>query len=366
MKTLKWYIPIALLFFTFSLVAQNRSFEDDIFFSPRRTNPVPQAQAAEPKAPAVAEREVQAPVVLAEMNSERDVDEYNRRYAAVYDDGGEIETIYEYVDGELAQRIVMFHDPSKITIAGGDNVNIYYDGENYEIDFAQVRNPQVSLNFGIGLGSPWHSPWGWNNPWYWSDPWYFNRWHSSWHWNSWNNPWNNPWYWNTWNRPGWGWTGPGYWGWNRPVFIDRSYSGNRGATGGSWDRNRDRNPSVIGNAPRTQGAGNVNSTVRSSTREPRAVGNPTTRSSTNAGTTTTTTSTTRTRESQPSTTTTAPSRSSSNVSTPSSNNTRSSSGSSVGSGGSTRSSAGSGGGFSSGGGSSRSSSGAGSSGGRSR
>jgi hypothetical protein len=346
MKTLKCYLSVTLLFFAFSLVAQNRFFDDDIY-APRRNNPEPQVE--EPRVQAVPEREVQAPVVVAERSyGSRDVDEYNRRYADQDVEEGDI--IYEYVDGELTQRIVMFHDPSKITIAGADNVNIYYDGEEYVIDFARPA-PQVSLNVGVGLGSPWHSPWGWNDPWYWSNPWYFNRWNSPWAWSSWNSPWNNPWYWSSWNRP---WYGPG-WGWNRPIHVTPSYSGNRSVGSGNWDRNR--NPSV-GTTTRTQGTGNVNSTVRSS-RQPSAVENSTTttRSSSNVGT-----PTTRTRVEQPSTS--APTRSNSNVSTPSNTTRSSSSDSSVGS-GSTRSSSSNSGGFSSGGGSTRSSSG-GSAGGSSR
>ena len=133
MKTKKWYMIFVMIFIASSVTAQDDAFGDDIYYSSKNKKTEVQKPKTEP-----VKKVRETPVVLeATVSSERDVDEYNRRYIndKEYIDEAIDENDTIYVDGELTQRIVKFHDPSKVIISGTDNVNIYYDGESYELDF---------------------------------------------------------------------------------------------------------------------------------------------------------------------------------------------------------------------------------------
>ena len=219
MRTLRWYTLIAMLSLAFTVLAQDDSFGDDVYSSFKSKKNEPKPEKVKP-----AKEEKETPVVTATLSSTRDIDEYNRRYVNNNDYTDErVADTLEYADGEVTQRIVKFHDPSKITIAGADNVNIYYDGETYEIDFNEPNNNAMSINFFTGYGYPYYaySPWfyrGWYSPWDswyggWYDPWWYSGWYG-WY-SPWYYSWYSPWYYGGWYGSGWyggGWYGSGCYG----------------------------------------------------------------------------------------------------------------------------------------------------------
>ena len=139
-------------------------------------------------------------------DEERDVDEYNRRYTSVdveepYDEDSDGEILAEYNDDmdnektvasdskkerrsdtEYTERIIRYHSPSKITIAGADQVDLYlsdgYYAYGYDTDYSNgSTNVSVNVNIGNGWGGyydPWYSGWygGWYGGWY--DPWIYS------------------------------------------------------------------------------------------------------------------------------------------------------------------------------------------------
>ena len=181
-------------------------------------------------------------------DEERDVDEYNRRYTSVdveepYDEDSDGEVLAEYNDDmdnektvasdskkerrsdtEYTERIIRYHSPSKITIAGADQVDLYlsdgYYAYGYDTDYSNgSTNVSVNVNIGNGWGGyydPWYSGWygGWYGGWY--DPWIYSparywgygpSFGFGWGWGG--------FYVGYWG-PSWGWGpsywGPGYWG----------------------------------------------------------------------------------------------------------------------------------------------------------
>lgn len=106
-------------------------------------------------------------------DEERDVDEYNRRYTSVdveepYDEDSDGEILAEYNDDmdnektvasdskkerrsdtEYTERIIRYHSPSKITIAGADQVDLYlsdgYYAYGYDTDYSN-GSTNVSVN----------------------------------------------------------------------------------------------------------------------------------------------------------------------------------------------------------------------------
>ena len=104
----------------------------------------------------------------------RDVDEYNRRYTSVeveepyreddsviYEDSDENESSSERrSDTEYTERIIRYHSPSKITIAGADQVDLYlsdgYYGYGYDTDYSNgSANVNFNINVGQRLGLAW-------------------------------------------------------------------------------------------------------------------------------------------------------------------------------------------------------------------
>ena len=163
------------------------------------------------------------------------MDEYNRRYTSVeveepyreddsviYEDSDENESSSERrSDTEYTERIIRYHSPSKITIAGADQVDLYlsdgYYGYGYDTDYS---NGSANVNFNINVGNGWGSPWytGWYDPWFYSySPWwtyssrfYGPSWGFGWGWGGFYAGYYSPWY-DPWYGPSWGWGG-GYWG----------------------------------------------------------------------------------------------------------------------------------------------------------
>ncbi|MDR1561749.1 MAG: hypothetical protein LBS54_01510 [Dysgonamonadaceae bacterium] len=193
MKTNRLFLFLVMMFITLSATAQNNAFDDDIYHSPKDNKAVQVTTTVK----TVAEMPRQI-AVTAIVNDERDVDEYNRRYS----DSGEYydepvvtaanDTVYEYVDGDLTKRIVRFHNPEKVIVSGADNMNVEYNGEDYELSFNEPDNSSVNIsvyNYGGGgyydpfyWGYGWHRPYyysGWYSPWY--SPWYYHGWYSPWY-----------------------------------------------------------------------------------------------------------------------------------------------------------------------------------------
>ena len=215
MKPMKLTSLVVMLLVGFSAAAQEEFF-DDVYFS----------SSKEKKKEKTEEKVIQpkkedatgssSAIVLASASDShpafeenRDVDEYNRRYTSVdveepYDedfddeDGTYIEELPDNnqkvtkkserrSDTEYTERIVRYHSPSKITIAGADQVDLYlsdgYYSYGYDTDYSD-GNANVNVN--INVGNNWGGWYGWNSPWYnnWYDPWYsYSPWwtYSSWY-----------------------------------------------------------------------------------------------------------------------------------------------------------------------------------------
>lgn len=197
---------VVMLLVAFSAAAQEEFF-DDVYFSSGKSK---KKEKVEEKKVIPSRQETSTAVTVPRSTSspasDRDVDEYNRRYSSVSVDepyrGDDDETAQTADDAaerrsdtEYTERIVRYHSPSKITIAGADQVDLYlsdgYYGYGYDTDYSD-GNANVSFNINVG------SPWGWGSPWYnnWYDPWYsYSPW---WTYSSWYGP--------SWGF-GWGWGG---------------------------------------------------------------------------------------------------------------------------------------------------------------
>ena len=229
MKHLKLTSLLMMLLVAFTAAGQEEFF-DDVYFSSDKKDKKEQKEekVIQPKEEKAQETlsstyTSSSRVETAQDNSEWDVDAYNRRYEEDYDSAdGEVlaeyndEMAYDEADTviidsqnerrsdlEYTERIVRYHSPSKITVAGADAVNLYLDdgyyAYGYDTDYTD-GNVNVNVNIDMGYGG-WYSPWYWSS---WYDPWYY-RWYS---------PWYSPWYWSSWYDP-WYW-GPSWgfgWGW---------------------------------------------------------------------------------------------------------------------------------------------------------
>jgi len=223
MKAIKNYVLLALMFVTISVTAQNDAFGDDVYFSSKdnKVEP-PKKEVVNANTPSSSS----SVVVAATVSNDRDVDEYNRRYLSDDTSSYVDEPVNDSIandqnnttdDGGVTQRIVKFHDPSKIIIVGADNVNVSYDNNSntYQLDFDQPASSGLSINLNSGYG--------WNNPCYYGYPYYGGGW-NSWYYGGWYSPWYtswySPWFYGGWNSPWYygGWYGPGYWGWSYPFY----------------------------------------------------------------------------------------------------------------------------------------------------
>ena len=180
---------VMMLLIAFSAAAQEEFF-DDVYFSSKNKKKKEQVEEKKVVQPKQESRALVATAKSPASSDSRDVDEYNRRYTSVeveepyreddsviYEDSDENESSSERrSDTEYTERIIRYHSPSKITIAGADQVDLYlsdgYYGYGYDTDYS---NGSANVNFNINVGNGWGSPWytGWYDPWFYSySPWW--------------------------------------------------------------------------------------------------------------------------------------------------------------------------------------------------
>ena len=175
-----------------------------------------------------------------DIEEERDVDEYNRRYSG-YDDEAyaeEEEVAQEpektqvkvesdrRSDLEYSERIIRYHSPSKISIVGADQVDLYLEDGYYAYDYdTDYSNGTTNVSVNLNFGSPWYS-WGWYDPWFYN-PWgYYSSWWYRpyyWGWGGWYAGYYSPWY-DPWWGPSWGWGYYGYYGGFYPHYHHYAYA----------------------------------------------------------------------------------------------------------------------------------------------
>ena len=188
MKPVKLTSLIMMLLLAANVAAQEEFFDDVYFSSKSKKNKVQQVESKKVEQPKL---QSSYQVLPAERSGEsqeatsvngRDVDEYNRRYSGVEveepyrEDEQTQATPVRRSDNEYTQRIVRYHSPSKVTIAGADQVDLYlsdgYYGYDYDTDYSDGRaNVSLNINVGNGWGSPWYA--GWYDPWFYGyNPWW--------------------------------------------------------------------------------------------------------------------------------------------------------------------------------------------------
>ncbi|GAB6395347.1 MAG: hypothetical protein MdMp024_1659 [Bacteroidales bacterium] len=216
MKTLK-LTSLMMVLLMASATAQE-AFMDDVYFSSGKNKTAEEKQTVAYATPVTT-------ATTFSSSGDRDVDEYNRRYAsasdAYYDeDTVVIQNNQRTSDTEYSERIIRYHSPSKITIAGADKVDLYlsdgYYAYSYDTDYSDGG---ANVNFSINVGNGWGSYYGWYDPWYYGySPWFYR--HSPWYYSSWG-----------WN---WGWGGfyagfydpwyyPGYYGYAPYRYYNHYY-----------------------------------------------------------------------------------------------------------------------------------------------
>ncbi|HBK28749.1 MAG TPA: hypothetical protein DDZ04_02595, partial [Parabacteroides sp.] len=141
---------------------------------------------------------------------DRSVDEYNRRYSSDeewhdndnYQDGQKTKVTVKperRSDLEYSERIVRYHSPSKISIVGADQVDLFVNDGYYSYDYGtDYSDGSANVSVNINMGSPWYSWGGWYDPWFYR-PWggYYSSWWYrpySWGWGGWYAGWYDPWY----------------------------------------------------------------------------------------------------------------------------------------------------------------------------
>ena len=187
-----------MLLVGFSAAAQEEFF-DDVYFSSSKKDKKEKTEEKVIQPKEDAERTTMTSTYStskrksAVSDEERDVDEYNRRYTSVdveepYDEDSDGEILAEYNDDmdnektvasdskkerrsdtEYTERIIRYHSPSKITIAGADQVDLYlsdgYYAYGYDTDYSNgSTNVSVNVNIGNGWGGyydPWYSGMVW-------------------------------------------------------------------------------------------------------------------------------------------------------------------------------------------------------------
>ena len=194
MKPMKLTSLMVMLLVGFSAAAQEEFF-DDVYFSSSKKDKKEKTEEKVIQPKEDAERTTMTSTYntskrkSAVSDEERDVDEYNRRYTSVdveepYDEDSDGEVLAEYNDDmdnektvasdskkerrsdtEYTERIIRYHSPSKITIAGADQVDLYlsdgYYAYGYDTDYSNgSTNVSVNVNIGNGWGGyydPWYS-----------------------------------------------------------------------------------------------------------------------------------------------------------------------------------------------------------------
>lgn len=169
MKPMKLTSLMVMLLVGFSAAAQEEFF-DDVYFSSSKKDKKEKTEEKVIQPKEDAERTTMTSTYntskrkSAVSDEERDVDEYNRRYTSVdveepYDEDSDGEVLAEYNDDmdnektvasdskkerrsdtEYTERIIRYHSPSKITIAGADQVDLYlsdgYYAYGYDTDYS--------------------------------------------------------------------------------------------------------------------------------------------------------------------------------------------------------------------------------------
>ena len=225
MKRIRLTSWLAMLLLSGGVMAQEQFF-DDIYYSGSNKEKE-KTEEAEAQDEVVGEEETLQTTsyeTSASDTDEWDVDAYNRRYSPdeAYAEEASLgeDQIVERTqtsieeeperrsDLEYTERIIRYHSPSKISIVGADQVDLYLDDGYYAYDYGTdysdgYTNVSVNLNF----GSPWYS-WGWYDPWY--RPWgYYSSWWYRpyyWGWGGWYAGWYDPWF-DPWWGPSWSWGG---------------------------------------------------------------------------------------------------------------------------------------------------------------
>ena len=178
MKPMKLTSLVMMLLIAFSAAAQEEFF-DDVYFSSKNKKKKEQVVEKKVVQPKQESRTLVATAKSQASSDSRDVDEYNRRYTSVdveepYDEDSDGEVLAEYNDDmdnektvasdskkerrsdtEYTERIIRYHSPSKITIAGADQVDLYlsdgYYAYGYDTDYSN-GSTNVSVNVNIGNG----------------------------------------------------------------------------------------------------------------------------------------------------------------------------------------------------------------------
>jgi|GEM_PF-3830455 len=162
MKTLKLTSLLMMLFVAFNAAAQGEFF-DDVYFSSSKNK---KEKQVEEKKTAPTQSQTQMLAIVDNENSfsyGRDVDEYNRRYTPneeyIYE---ETDTLFieengRHSDMEYSERIIRYHSPSKITIVGADQIDLYLSDGFYGYGYNAYDNGAggANVNFNINVGNSW-------------------------------------------------------------------------------------------------------------------------------------------------------------------------------------------------------------------
>ena len=158
MKSMKLIASVAMLLATLTVSAQGEYY-DDVYFSSskaKKTTKVEEKKVQQPTTRNTTSTIATPSTRTSSDNSEgRDVDEYNRRSTSVGVDepynnnedqnvnaqqnnksvSAQKDANSRTSDSEYSERIVRYHSPSKITIAGADQVDLYLSNGYYGYDF---------------------------------------------------------------------------------------------------------------------------------------------------------------------------------------------------------------------------------------
>ena len=239
MKTMKLTSIMVMLTLAFGAMAQEE-FYDDVYFSSGKTKKK-EKTSRQNTSSAYASSDSRTTARQRSI-TEMDVDAYNRRYNEradeAYDDMTDdtIQVQERRSDNEYSERIVRYHSPSKITIAGADNVELNlsdgYYSYGYDTDYSDGEsNVNIHVNIGNGWDSwySWYDPWSYYSPysWRWRRPYW--GWSFGWGWGGfyagWYDPWYDPWYggyyggcWSCYHYPYYPYYTDSYYSWGEPSY----------------------------------------------------------------------------------------------------------------------------------------------------
>lgn len=200
---------VGVLAFTAGTVIHAQDY-DDIYYDGGKST----TEVKETKKVVTTKSRTQVPTsykVTVEKNyqTERDIDEYNRR-GGIYAQTNDTLYLDDYEDeGTFAntQRIERFYNPD-IVIASDDVdlIELYYDNTpNVTLIIGSNYGYTPRVGWGIGFGTYWYDPW--------FDPFFYNtRWFGWDGWYGWHRPYWRTWGWGYYN---WGWHSA-WWGWHDP------------------------------------------------------------------------------------------------------------------------------------------------------